>query len=159
MSGTSTRIARRVKQSAQRTAPVGDKDWAGMEPDEVFRRLSVNEVKKVEAKMRGDALNKQSELRSMVGYGYFPCAKQILMDELRTRYRDLLTSATQITSLHSSSLQLSSSLRTVAQACNNPSDIAFTADGDSPDQSDAEDVMSLLPVAAHIKLLLDAPEG
>lgn len=130
-----------------------------MEPDEVFRRLSVNEVRKVEAKMRGDALNKQSELRSMVGYGYFPCAKQILMDELRTRYRDLLTSATQITSLHSSSLQLSSSLRTVAQACNNPSDIAFTADGDSPDQSDAEDVMSLLPVAAHIKLLLDAPEG
>ena len=38
-----------------------------MEPDEVFRRLPVNEVKRVEAKMRGDALNKQSELRAMVG--------------------------------------------------------------------------------------------
>lgn len=38
-----------------------------MEPDEVFRRLPVQEIKRVEAKMRTDALNKQSELRSMVG--------------------------------------------------------------------------------------------
>ena len=42
-------------------------DWADIEPDEIFRRLPVQEVKKVEAKMRTDALNKQSELRSMVG--------------------------------------------------------------------------------------------
>lgn len=42
-------------------------DWAAMEPDDVFRRLPVHEVKRVEAKMRADALNKQSELRSMVG--------------------------------------------------------------------------------------------
>lgn len=47
--------------------PANDRDWAGMEPDEVFRRLPVHEVKRVEAKMRTDALNKQSELRSMVG--------------------------------------------------------------------------------------------
>lgn len=39
-----------------------------MEPDEVFRRLPVAEVKRVEGKMRADALNKQSELRNMVGY-------------------------------------------------------------------------------------------
>lgn len=43
-------------------------DWAEVEPDEVFRRLPVAEVKRVEQKMRTDALNKQSELRSMVGY-------------------------------------------------------------------------------------------
>lgn len=42
-------------------------DWAAMEPDDVFRRLPVHEVKRVEGKMRADALNKQSELRSMVG--------------------------------------------------------------------------------------------
>jgi hypothetical protein len=42
-------------------------DWAEVEPDEVFRRLPVAEVKRVEQKMRTDALNKQSELRSMVG--------------------------------------------------------------------------------------------
>lgn len=56
----------------RRQAMLGEKkevegDWAGMEPDEVFRRLPVHEVKRVEAKMRADALNKQSELRSMVG--------------------------------------------------------------------------------------------
>ena len=45
-----------------------DVDWAEVEPDEVFRRLPVAEVKRVEQKMRTDALNKQSELRSMVGY-------------------------------------------------------------------------------------------
>jgi hypothetical protein len=44
-----------------------EKDWAGIEPDEIFRTLPVQEVRKVEAKMRADALNKQSELRSMVG--------------------------------------------------------------------------------------------
>jgi hypothetical protein len=42
-------------------------DWAEVEPDEVFRRLPVQEVRRVEQKMRTDALNKQSELRAMVG--------------------------------------------------------------------------------------------
>jgi hypothetical protein len=42
-------------------------DWAEVDPDEVFRRLPVAEVRRVEQKMRTDALNKQSELRSMVG--------------------------------------------------------------------------------------------
>ena len=62
----STPTHRRAKPQKERPK-VDDKDWAGMEPDEVFRRLPVLEVKKVEAKMRGDAMNKQSELRSMVG--------------------------------------------------------------------------------------------
>lgn len=44
-----------------------DRDWAGVEPDEVFKTLSVQEVRKVEAKLRAEAGNKQSELRSMVG--------------------------------------------------------------------------------------------
>lgn len=33
-------------------AATNDGDWANMEPDEVFRRLPVTEVKRVEAKMR-----------------------------------------------------------------------------------------------------------
>ena len=77
----------------------------------------------------------------------------------RTRYRDLLTSATEITSLRSSSLHLSSSLRSVVQACNDHSDLSMITANDSADHSDAEDVMSMLPVATHMKLLLDAPEG
>jgi hypothetical protein len=46
---------------------VKEVDWAVVEPDEVFRRLPIAEIKRVEQKMRTDALNKQSELRSMVG--------------------------------------------------------------------------------------------
>lgn len=112
-----------------------EEDWASVDPDDVFRRLPVNEVKRVEAKMRADALNKQSELRSMVGM----------------RYRDLLTSASQITSLHSSSLRLSSGLKAVGAACANPA-------VEVPEVED-EGVSELLPVAAHVKLLLDAPEA
>ncbi|WWC68540.1 uncharacterized protein I206_102469 [Kwoniella pini CBS 10737] len=125
--------------------PTSKDDWAGMEPDEVFRRLPVNEVKRVESKMRNDALNKQSELRLMVG----------------TRYRDLLTSATQIQSLHSSSLRLSDSLREIARSCSNP-DINITLDGEGSQDGDdhqQDDLMDMLPTAAHMKLLLDAPEA
>ena len=41
----------------------------------------------------------------------------------------------------------------------NPSDPSITTANYSADHSEAEDVMSMLPVAAHMKLLLDAPEG
>ncbi|OCF31631.1 hypothetical protein I317_06120 [Kwoniella heveanensis CBS 569] len=133
---------RREKDGTSTPGTGGKEDWADLEPDEVFRRLPVNEVKRVEARMRSDALNKQSELRSMVG----------------TRYRDLLTSATQITSLHSSSLRLSDSLREIARSCSNP-DINITLDGEGSEAGEEEDVVNMLPVAAHMKLLLDAPEA
>ncbi|WVQ93491.1 hypothetical protein IAU59_000565 [Kwoniella sp. CBS 9459] len=141
---TITGYRRRRSEKDGTSTPVtgGREEWADLDPDEVFRRLPVNEVKKVEARMRSDALNKQSELRSMVG----------------TRYRDLLTSATQITSLHSSSLRLSDSLREIARSCSNP-DINITLDGEGSDAGEEEDVVNMLPVAAHMKLLLDAPEA
>ena len=49
------------------SVPEGETDWSAIEPDEVFRRLPVGEVRKVEGKMRAEAANKQSELRAMVG--------------------------------------------------------------------------------------------
>ncbi|WWC60390.1 uncharacterized protein I303_102962 [Kwoniella dejecticola CBS 10117] len=138
-----TGVSRRKRNENGVLTPTSKDDWAGMEPDEVFRRLPVNEVRRVEGKMRNDALNKQSELRLMVG----------------ARYRDLLTSATQIQSLHSSSLRLSDSLREIARSCSNP-DINITLDGDgSQDGNDNDDLMEMLPTAAHMKLLLDAPEA
>ncbi|KAL7424679.1 hypothetical protein Q5752_000363 [Cryptotrichosporon argae] len=136
---------RNPARSGEPSANLNDADWASMEADEVFRRLPVNDVKKVEARLRADALNKQSELRAMVG----------------TRYRDLLTSASQITSLHSSSLHLSDSLKAVAQACATPADVpsSGTSAGDKqPGEADDVDTLSRLPVAAHMKLLLDTPE-
>ncbi|ODO04509.1 hypothetical protein I350_05113 [Cryptococcus amylolentus CBS 6273] len=124
-------------------------DWAEVEPDEVFRRLPVGEVKRIEAKMRSEALGKQSELRSMVG----------------TRYRDLLTSASQITTLRSSSLRLSDNLKKVVSGCTDPTGLGDGAHRDGTDDdaasntSEGEEVVHMLPAAAHMKLLLDAPEA
>ena len=68
-SGLSTPETRRRRYQAKKNPNVKqiELDWAEVEPDEVFRRLPVQEVRRVEQKMRTDALNKQSELRSMVG--------------------------------------------------------------------------------------------
>ncbi|RXK41345.1 hypothetical protein M231_01250 [Tremella mesenterica] len=146
-SGTSTPTVRRMKKavrqvSSSKDQKTRDTDWAAMEPDEVFRRLPVNQVKEVERKLRAEALNKQAELRAMVG----------------TRYRDLLTSASQITTLHSSSLRLSESLKTVAHACSNPTDLTVTTEEDEG-KDQVEEISNVLPVAAHMKLLLDTPEA
>ena len=70
-----------------------------------------------------------------------------------------MTSATQITTLRSSSLRLSSSLKSISQACANPGDTAQYKEDVSDTTEAAADIMSVLPVAAHVKLLLDAPEG
>jgi hypothetical protein len=43
-----------------------DGQWATMDPDEVFRRLNVKEVRKVEGLLRASAAGKQGELRNMV---------------------------------------------------------------------------------------------
>jgi hypothetical protein len=62
------RYLSRKKSDPSKTGGIREEvDWAGVEPDEVFRRLPVSEIKRVEQKMRTEALNKQSELRSMVG--------------------------------------------------------------------------------------------
>jgi hypothetical protein len=161
--GTATSTPRRNMKgltdstTGQRTTPQQG-DWANMEADEVFRRLGVSEVRKVESKMRAEALGKQSELRSMVGCVLIGFQVDYLADgDDRTRYRDLLTSATQITSLRSSSLRLSQNLRSVAQACSDPSVAVNTEEVESDNEGD--DTVVMLPVAAHMKLLLDAPEG
>jgi len=74
-SGLSTPDTRRRRYLAKKNVNGNGKqavevDWAEVEPDEVFRRLPVQEVRRVEQKMRTDALNKQSELRSMVGSAF-----------------------------------------------------------------------------------------
>lgn len=63
-------LSRKKSDTSKSTGSGGireEVDWAGEEPDEVFRRLPISEIKRVEQKMRTEALNKQSELRSMVG--------------------------------------------------------------------------------------------
>lgn len=96
------------------------------------------------------------------------------------RYRDLLLSTSQITALRASSLRLSALLGSVADVCANPAgsagqamlmgtdgaggedsaQLAETEAAAEQDTRDGEDEMvEQLPVAAHMKLLLDAPES
>ncbi|WVO18684.1 hypothetical protein L204_106404 [Cryptococcus depauperatus] len=134
---------KRGRDSSGKTGVNNMEDWANVDADEIFKRLPIGEAKRVEAKMRAEALNKQSELRAMVG----------------ARYRDLLTSATQITSLRSSSLRLSQDLKDIVKLCSNAADNSFATDGDHvSEKSEGEEVIHMLPAAAHMKLLLDAPE-
>lgn len=78
---------------------------------------------------------------------------------VRARYRDLLTSATQITSLRSSSLRLSENLKQIVQSCQNPELAAENDAEDDSVQSQGEEFVQMLPAASHMKLLLDAPEA
>lgn len=68
-SGASTPdYKRRARRMAEKgLIKEGERDWGNVEPDEVFRKLPVLEVRRVEGKMRQEALDKQSELRAMVG--------------------------------------------------------------------------------------------
>jgi hypothetical protein len=84
------------------------------------------------------------------------CPERVLMNS--TRYRDLLTSATQITALHNSSIRLSRQLRDIADISSNPDTVAITTETSSV-TSDTDDVLARLPAAAHMKLLLDAAEA
>lgn len=45
---------------------VGKDQWSHMDPDEIFKRLNVQEVRKVENMLRSSASGKQGELRNMV---------------------------------------------------------------------------------------------
>lgn len=70
-----------------------------------------------------------------------------------------MTSATQITSLRSSSLRLSENLKQIVQSCQNP-ELAVENDAeDDSVQSQGEEFVQMLPAASHMKLLLDAPEA
>ncbi|KAG7575305.1 hypothetical protein FFLO_00469 [Filobasidium floriforme] len=116
-----------------------DGQWATMDPDEVFRRLNVKEVKKVEGLLRASAAGKQGELRNMVS----------------ERYRDLLLSTSQISQLRDSSLRLSTTLKHIESLCASPKTIGTNGNG----QVDVSDVKNQLPTAASVKLLLDVPEA
>lgn len=54
---------------------------------------------------------------------------------------------------------MSGNLKEVVQACSDTVHLGASAPEKGDDGQDVEDVMNLLPVAAHMKLLLDAPEG
>ncbi|KAK7064081.1 hypothetical protein R3P38DRAFT_2492769 [Favolaschia claudopus] len=116
-------------------------DVSELDPDELFTRHTVAEVKVVQQRLRADADAKQEELRLMVG----------------ERYRDLLQASTSIIDIARSSKRVIEALQETKDAILSqdeppmPQRTSAHAGGDGH-------LHTLQLLSAHLKLLLDAPE-
>ncbi|TFY69985.1 hypothetical protein EVJ58_g108 [Rhodofomes roseus] len=112
----------------------------GIDPDELFARHTVSEVRKVQQRLRVNAEAKQEELRLMVG----------------ERYRDLLQASSSIISMAASSrrvLQALDEMRDIVGSAKPPRMTRRTHAGEED-----KHIQALQSLSAHLKLLLDAPE-
>ncbi|KAJ7161400.1 hypothetical protein C8R43DRAFT_1063548 [Mycena crocata] len=116
-------------------------DPAQLDPDELFAKYTVAEVKFAQQRLRADADAKQEELRLMVG----------------ERYRDLLQASTSIISIARSSKRVIEALQETKDAILSqdeppmPQRTSIQGGGDTH-------LHTLQSLSAHMKLLLDAPE-
>ncbi|CAK5280282.1 unnamed protein product [Mycena citricolor] len=129
-------LSRQVSASTSKIPYVSELD-----PDELFTKRTIAEVKVAQNKLRADADAKQEELRLMVG----------------ERYRDLLHASTSIIAIASSSHR-------VIEALNEAKDVIMSqAEPPVPQRMSSYrggdgHLHTLQLLAAHMKLLLDAPE-
>ncbi|KDQ63279.1 hypothetical protein JAAARDRAFT_188871 [Jaapia argillacea MUCL 33604] len=112
-----------------------------VDPDELFTRHTVAEVKWYQQRLRADAEAKQEELRLMVG----------------ERYRDLLQASTSIISISRSSQRVVEALEEMKTKIPE-SEQAVTSNRPSLPKKDDDQLQALQSLATHMKLLLDAPE-
>ncbi|KAG8931533.1 hypothetical protein FRC01_001162 [Tulasnella sp. 417] len=135
--------------------PPGEEDLSRLEPDQMFARFTVAEVKALQKRLRTDADSKQEELRLMVG----------------ERYRDLLQASSAIISISETSQKVQSTLEDIKDSCNTAKEVrslksghkrvqsmaAFPGSRGRPALQDSQ-LVTLHSLAAHLKLLLDTPE-
>ncbi|KAJ7225342.1 Vps51/Vps67 domain-containing protein [Mycena pura] len=111
-----------------------------LDPDELFTKCTVAEVKFAQQRLRADADAKQEELRLMVG----------------ERYRDLLQASTSIVSIARSSSRVIGALQEAKDAILSQDEPPMPQRA-STFGSDTH-LYTLQLLSAHMKLLLDAPE-
>ncbi|KIY69180.1 hypothetical protein CYLTODRAFT_452897 [Cylindrobasidium torrendii FP15055 ss-10] len=111
-----------------------------LDPDDLFTKYTVSDVKFVQSQLRTDADAKQEELRLMVG----------------ERYRDLLQASTSIIAIAKSSNRVLDALQETRIAIESQR-LPTLPKSESIVNQDSH-LHSLQLLAAHIKLLLDAPE-
>ncbi|KAI0361425.1 hypothetical protein OH77DRAFT_1492477 [Trametes cingulata] len=131
------RPAVRTTSSSQRLDnPI---DLNDIDPDELFTKHTIPEIKMVQRRLRTEADAKQEELRLMVG----------------ERYRDLLQASTSILGLARSSKHVLEALEEMRDTVN-----AITPSRAPKRATTGEDkhLQALQSLSAHVKLLLDAPE-
>ncbi|KAI8990445.1 hypothetical protein BD414DRAFT_458895 [Trametes punicea] len=110
-----------------------------IDPDELFTKHTVPEIKLVQSRLRAEADAKQEELRLMVG----------------ERYRDLLQASTSILNLAKSSKRVLEALEDMRDTV---SSITPSRAPKRATTSDDKHLQALQSLSAHVKLLLDAPE-
>jgi len=86
--------------SKSKTSKASEEDLSHVDPDELFIRYSIPEVKGIQGKLRSEADAKQEELRQMVG----------------ERYRDLLQASTSIIAMSESSRRVMESFAGIREA-------------------------------------------
>ncbi|KAG1757157.1 hypothetical protein EDB19DRAFT_14932 [Suillus lakei] len=114
---------------------------ADIDPDELFAKCTIPEVRAKQIQLRSDAEAKQEELRVMVG----------------ERYRDLLQASSSIISMSKSAKHVQKAFQETKDAIasqQQPSRENRTSDVGKEDSH----LQTLQVLSAHIKLLLDAPE-
>ncbi|KAL0068677.1 hypothetical protein AAF712_004393 [Marasmius tenuissimus] len=141
-SGSSIHSAETLLSPRQRNGSISLQPAAGIDPDDLFTKHTVAEVKAIQRNLRNDADAKQEELRQMVG----------------ERYRDLLQASTSIISIAQSSKHVIDALeetRTAIVAQEKPS---LHSKPTSSRGTDDSHLSALQVLSAHVKLLLDVPE-
>ncbi|KAG1783507.1 hypothetical protein EV702DRAFT_1194 [Suillus placidus] len=116
-------------------------ETADIDPDELFAKCTIPEVRAKQVQLRSDAEAKQEELRVMVG----------------ERYRDLLQASTSIISMSKSAKRVQEAFQETKDAIasqQQPSEENHTSSVGKEDSH----LQTLQVLSAHIKLLLDAPE-
>ncbi|KAJ6520000.1 Vps51/Vps67 domain-containing protein [Mycena sanguinolenta] len=116
-------------------------DISELDPDELFTKYTVAEVKLAQQRLRADADAKQEELRLMVG----------------ERYRDLLQASTSIIDIARSSKRVIEALRETKDAILSQNEPPMPQRTSVHGGGDAH-LHTLQLLSAHLKLLLDAPE-
>ncbi|KAK1232419.1 hypothetical protein PQX77_004449 [Marasmius sp. AFHP31] len=141
-SGSSIHSAEALLSPRQRNGSISLQPTADVDPDDLFTKHTVAEVKAIQRNLRNDADAKQEELRQMVG----------------ERYRDLLQASTSIISIAQSSKHVIDALeetRTAIVAQEKPS---LHSKPTSSRGTDDSHLSALQVLSAHVKLLLDVPE-
>ncbi|KAL0951537.1 hypothetical protein HGRIS_008221 [Hohenbuehelia grisea] len=117
-------------------------DYTNLEPDELFAKYTVAEVKLVQQRLREQADAKQEELRLMVG----------------ERYRDLLQASTSIISIAQSSRRVNEAVEESKAIILSQKEPSLPTHQSSPGSQADKQLRTLQILSAHMKLLLDAPE-
>ncbi|KAI0045223.1 hypothetical protein FA95DRAFT_1495802 [Auriscalpium vulgare] len=130
---------RTVSLSAiSKSGPSGD----SVDPDELFTKFTVAEVRTVHNRLIADADAKQEELRLMVG----------------ERYRDLLQASTSIISIAQSSQNVLDALEDMKTSIPSAEEAPQLIRRSQLSGKDDTHLQVLQSLAAHMKLLLDTPE-